>query len=136
VTPKNLYFGGFWAQKTISSYSFDRIVLIFGYIVERSNAKILSTHFFAISILNADYDVISDVISGFARSSRRAMRFSPLDSSDDFMGEVVSVFLYLLYFSSYDFINDVIRIDADCTPGREPRSVAANVLLYIMHQLL
>jgi len=36
---------GFGAQKTISSYSFDRIVLIFGYIVESTNTKILSTHF-------------------------------------------------------------------------------------------
>ena len=46
VTPKNLYFRGFGAQKTVSSYSFDRIVLIFGYIVERTNTKILSSHFF------------------------------------------------------------------------------------------
>jgi len=48
VTPKNLYFGGFGLKKTISSdssYSFDRIVLIFGYIVERTNTKILSSHF-------------------------------------------------------------------------------------------
>jgi len=29
----------------ISSYSFDWIVLIFGYIVERANTKILSSHF-------------------------------------------------------------------------------------------
>ena len=28
MTPKNLYFRGFGAQKTISSYSFDRIVAI------------------------------------------------------------------------------------------------------------
>ena len=42
------------------------------------------------------------------------------------MGEMVSVFLYLLYFPSYDVINDVIMSDADCTPGREPRSVAAS----------
>jgi len=53
---------GFGAQKTISSYSFDRIVLIFGNIVERTNTKILSSHFFAISIFNPNYDVISDVI--------------------------------------------------------------------------
>jgi len=33
------------AQKTISSYSFDRIVLIFGYIVQRTNTKILSSYF-------------------------------------------------------------------------------------------
>ena len=39
VTPKNLYFRGFGTQKTISSYSFDRIVMIFGYIVERTNTK-------------------------------------------------------------------------------------------------
>jgi len=40
-----LYFRGFGAQKTISSYSFDQIVLIFGYIVERTNTKILSSLF-------------------------------------------------------------------------------------------
>ena len=45
VTPKNLYFRGFGAQKTISSYSVDRIVLIFGYIAQRTNTKILSSHF-------------------------------------------------------------------------------------------
>jgi len=32
-------------SKTISSCSFDWIVLIFGYIVERTNTKILSSHF-------------------------------------------------------------------------------------------
>jgi len=42
-------------------------VLIFGYIVERTNTKILSSHFFAISILNPNYDVMNDVISGFAK---------------------------------------------------------------------
>jgi len=36
---------GFGAQKTILSYSFDRIVLIFGYFVQRMNTKILSSHF-------------------------------------------------------------------------------------------
>jgi len=56
-----------WAPKTISSYSFYRIVRIFGYIVERTNTKILSSHFFAISILNPNYVVINDVISGFAK---------------------------------------------------------------------
>jgi len=50
VTPKKLVFlGVLGLQKTISSYSFDRIVLIFGYVVERTNTKILSGHFFAIS---------------------------------------------------------------------------------------
>ena len=49
------------------SYGFDRIVLIFGYIVKRTNTKILSSHFFSISILNPNYDVINDVISGFAK---------------------------------------------------------------------
>jgi len=59
----------FGAQKTISSCSFDRIyiVLIFGYIVQRTNIKILMSHFFAISILNPNYDVINDVISGLQK---------------------------------------------------------------------
>ena len=41
--------------------------MIFVYIIERTNTKILSSHFFAISILNPNYDVINDVISGFAK---------------------------------------------------------------------
>ena len=57
------------------------------------------------------------------------MRFSSLDRSEDFVGRYVSVFLCLLYFPSYDVISDVIMSDADCTPGREPRSVAASLLL-------
>jgi len=40
--------------------------------------------------------------------------------------EVVSVFLYLLQFPSYDAINDVIMSDTDCTLGRGPCSVAAS----------
>ena len=94
MTPKNLYFRGFGLKKTISSYSFDRIVLIFGYIVERTNTKILSSHFF--EIFNPNYDVVNDVISGVAKvvvercgcHHWRAQRIS--------WGEVVSVFLYLL----------------------------------------
>jgi len=46
TSKKTCIFRGFRAQKTISSYSFDQIVLIFGYIVERTNTKILSSHFF------------------------------------------------------------------------------------------
>ena len=49
MTPKKLIFRGFGAQKTIASYSFDRIVLIFGYIAERSNTKILWSHFLQFS---------------------------------------------------------------------------------------
>ena len=67
MTLKTCIFRGFGAQKTISSLTFDRIVLIFGYIVERTNTKILSSHFFAISILNPNYDIMNDVISGFAK---------------------------------------------------------------------
>jgi len=44
VTPQKVIFRRFGAQKR-SSYSFDRIVLIFGYIVERTNTRILSSHF-------------------------------------------------------------------------------------------
>ena len=43
---KTCIFRGFGAQKTISSYSFDRIVLMFGYIVERTDTKILSRAIF------------------------------------------------------------------------------------------
>ena len=68
MTPKKTcIFRGFGAKKTISSYSFDRIVLIFGYIVQCTNTKILLSHFFAIAILNPNYDVINDVISGLAK---------------------------------------------------------------------
>ena len=67
MTPKKLAFLGVLGLKKLSSYSFDRIVLIFVYIVERTNTKILSSHFFAIFILNPNYDVINDVISGFAK---------------------------------------------------------------------
>ena len=45
--------------------------------MERTNTKILSSHFFAISILNLNYDVINDVISGFEKSCRRAMQIAP-----------------------------------------------------------
>ena len=79
--------------------------------------------------MNPNYYVINDVISGFAevvveRCSHHwiAQRIS--------WGEVVSVFLYLLQFPSYDVINDVIMSDADCTPGREPRSVAASFMFH------
>ena len=113
-------------KKTISSYSFDRIVLIFGYVVERTNIKILLSHFFAISILNPNYDVINDVISGFAKVVVEQCRFHHWIAQRISCGKVVSIFLYLLYFTSYDVINDVIMSDANCTPGREPRSVATS----------
>ena len=95
MTPKNLYFRGFGAQKTISSYSVDWIVLIFGYIVERTNTKILSSHF-SISILNTNYDVINDVISGFAKVVVQRCGFHHWIAQTISWGEVVSVFLYLL----------------------------------------
>ena len=42
--PKKLVFLEVLGLKKLSSYSFDQIVLIFGYIVERTNTKILSSH--------------------------------------------------------------------------------------------
>ena len=81
VTPKKLGgFRGFGAQKTIPSYSFDRIVLIFGYIIERTNAKILSSHF-----CNFHLEPKLWRHFRFCKSCRRAMWFTPLDSSHDFM---------------------------------------------------
>jgi len=94
VTP--CIFRGFGAQKTILSYNFDWIVLIFGYIVERTNTKILSSHFFAINILNPNYDVINDVISGFAKVVVGRCGFHRWIAWRISWGEVVSVFLYLL----------------------------------------
>jgi len=68
------------------------------------NAPILNSlePFFAISILNPNYDVINDVIvierCGFHHWIAQTIS----------MCEVVSVFVYLLQFVSYDVINDVI----------------------------
>ena len=83
---------GYGAQKTISSYSFARIVLIFGYIVERTNTKILSSHFFAISILNPNYDVISS----FAKVVVEWCGFYHWIAQRISWGEMVSIFLYVL----------------------------------------
>ena len=70
--------------------------MIFGYIVERTNTKILSSHFFAISILNPNYDVISDVISGFAKVVVERCGFHHCIAQRISWGEVVSVFLCLI----------------------------------------
>ena len=69
-------------------------MLIFGYIVERMNTKILS--FFAISILNPNYDVINDVISGFANVVVERCGFHHWIAQTISCGDVVSVFVYLL----------------------------------------
>ena len=87
---KTCIFRGLGAQKTTSSYSFDRIVLI---LVILYNAPI---HFFAISILNPNYDVINDVISGFAKVVVERCGFHCCIAQTISWGEVVSVFLYLL----------------------------------------
>ena len=52
------------------------------------------------------------------------MRFSPLDSSEDFVGRGGHRFSLSVIVS--EVINDVIMSNADCTPGREPRSIAAS----------
>ena len=84
---------GFGAQKTISSYSFDRIVLIFAYIVERTNTKILWSHFLQFPSWT---HVINDVISGFAKVVVERCSFYRWIAQTISWGEVVSVFLYLL----------------------------------------
>jgi len=90
VTPKNLYFRGVGAQKTISSYSFDRIVL---FLVILYNAPILkfsrAIFFFAISILNPNYDVIS----GFANAVVERCGFHRWIAHMISWREVVSVFV-------------------------------------------
>jgi len=72
--------------------------------------------------LNPNYDVINELISGCAKVVVERCGFHHWIAQKISWGEVVSVFLYLLSFPSYDIINDVIMSDADCTPGREPRS--------------
>ena len=84
---------------------------------------------FAISILNPNYDVINDVISGFAKVVVERRGFHHWIAQRISRGEVVSVFLYLLYFPCYDVINDVIMSDADRSPGCEPHSVAASLVV-------
>jgi len=71
-------------------------MLIFCYIVERTNTKILWSHFFAISILNPNYDVIDDVISGFAKVVVERCGFRHWIAQRISWGKVVSFFLYLL----------------------------------------
>jgi len=57
--------------------------------------KILSSHLFAISILNPNYDVINDVISGFAKVVVQRCGFHHWIAQRISWGEVVSVFLSL-----------------------------------------
>jgi len=52
--------------------------------------------FFAISILNPNYDIINDVISGFAKVVVARCGFNHWIAQRISWGEVVSVFLYLL----------------------------------------
>jgi len=52
--------------------------------------------FFAISILNPNYDVINDVISGFAKVIVERCGFHPWIAQRMSCGEVVSIFLYFL----------------------------------------
>ena len=97
VTPKKLVFLGVLGLKKLSHPT----VLIglswfFGYIVEHTNTKILSSHFFAISILNQNYAVINYVISGFAKVMVERCGFHHWIAQRISWHEVVSIFLYLL----------------------------------------
>ena len=82
------------------SYSFDRIVLIFGYIVERTVLKFSRAIFFAISILNPNYDVINDIISGFAKVVVERCGFHHWIAQRISWGEVVAVFTARRYASA------------------------------------
>ena len=85
--------------------------------------------------MNPNYD-INDVISGFAKVVVERCGFHHWIVQRISWGELVSVFLYLLQFPSYDVINDVIMSDVDCTPGREPRNVAASSESVLLKRLL
>jgi len=86
--------------------------------------------------LNPNYGAINDVISGFAKVVVERCGFHHWIAQRISWGEVVSIFLYLLQFPSYDVINDIIMSDADCTPGREPRSITASYfeILNLLHE--
>ena len=60
------------------------------------NTKIVSSHFFAISILCPNYDVINDVISGFVKVVVERYGFHHWIAQRISWGEVVSIFLCLL----------------------------------------
>jgi len=60
---------------------------------------------------------VKKLISGFAKVVVERCGFHHWIAQMILWGEVVSVFLYLLYFPSYDVINNVIMSDADCTPA-------------------
>ena len=95
MTPKTCIFRGCGAQK-LSRPTVLSIVLIFGYIVERTNMKILSSHFFAVSVLNPNYDVINDVISVFAKVVVERCGFHHWIAQRISWREVVSVFVCLI----------------------------------------
>jgi len=66
VTPKKLVFFGVLGLKKLSRPTF--LIGFSTFLVILYNAPILTLEpFFAISIFNPNYDVINDVISGFAK---------------------------------------------------------------------
>ena len=76
-------------------YCFDRIVLIFGYVVERTNTKMLSSHFLQFPS-STQITTTNDVISDFAQVVVERCDFHHWIAQTISCGEVVSVFLYLL----------------------------------------
>ena len=91
---KNCIFRGFGARKTISSYSFG-CPDFWLYCTTHQYWNSFEP-FFAISILNPNYDVIDDVISGFAKVVVERCGFHHWIAQRISCGEVVSVFLYIL----------------------------------------
>jgi len=98
---KTCIFRGFMAEKTISSYSFDRIVLIFGYIVEHTNTKILLSHFL-------QFPSWTQIMTSSMTSFAVLQKLSELDSSEDFMARSGLHFSLCLIVSELWRHNDVI----------------------------
>jgi len=93
VTPKNLYF------RRLKKLSRPTVLIGLSWcLVILYNAPILkfSRAIFAISVLNPNYDVINDVISGFAKVVVERCGFHHWIAQRISCDEVVSVFLYLL----------------------------------------
>ena len=93
MTLKKLVFLGVLGLKKLS-----RPTVLIG-LVMLYNALILKFSgaiFFAISILNPNYDVVNDVISGFAKVAVERCGFHHWIAQTISCSDVVSVFVYLL----------------------------------------
>ena len=126
VTPKKLVFLGVLALKKLSRPTV--LIALSWYLVILYNAPILKFHRAIFCNFHLEPKLWRHKWRNvrFCKSCRRTMRFSPLDSSEDFMGRGGLRFSVSLTVSELWRHQWRQNSDADCSPGREPRSVAAS----------